>query len=135
MTIIKQKLLTVERLAVLEEKTDNLTRDVSQIKESVASYHDDTSARLDTLNTVITESWRDMGSKIDKFKDEVMNDRANVASQLARTVTLDHLEKKANTEDLISLSNRLWGLIVGLGTIFAGFLVWILQELIKKSMK
>ena len=135
MTIIKQKLLTVERLAVLEEKTDNLTRDVSQIKESVASYHTDTSARLDTLNTVVTESWKDVTCKIDRFKDEVMNDRANVAAALAKTATIEHLEMKADREDVISLSNRLWGLIVGLGTIFAGFLVWILQELIKKSMK
>ena len=120
--------------SMAEFKGDN-GKQHQEIKNDVASYHKDTSTRLDTLNTVIVESWKDMGNKIDSFKNEVMCDRASVARELSKTAKIEDLEQKADREDVASLSNRLWGLIIGLGTILGGFLIWVLQETIKRSWK
>jgi hypothetical protein len=131
--------ITMEKVNYLEKAMAEFKEENNQqhteIKTSVENYHKDTSIRLDTLNTVITESWRDMGCKIDKFKDEVMADRAHVASQLARTARIEDLEKKADKKDLDSLVKEMKGYTKAVIIILVGFIIFIIEELVRRNLK
>jgi hypothetical protein len=76
-----------------------------------------------------------MGSKIDSFKDEVMCDRAVVKADLAKTATKEDLLAKAEKRDLERLNNNIIRITTTIVVVIIGFVIWIIEETVKRSWK